>query len=115
MSMDDFLSSSAALTVIEEPAVEQAIDAAAEEYPHAFDMFQAAAWRIARQPECGIVIDEEEPFRRIVKLVPIQQSKNPVMLIRYYIDGEDVVVDWIKVSPYDDRQAISPPAFTFKP
>jgi len=114
MDVYDYVNSSKALTVIEESEVSEILEESIQIYPHAGDMFQAALWRIAREPDCGALIEDKPPFRRLIKLVSVKQSKNPVLLIRYHFDDKEAVVDWVKFLPYDDKQAVNPPAYIFK-
>lgn len=114
MSLGDYFDSPSALTIVEEEEVSLALDEACKKYSHANDMFEAAKWRIARQPECGTIIEDEEPYRRLLKLPPIKKSENPTLLIRYYVGKHEVTIDWIRFSPYDKQQAVSPPAFILR-
>ena len=58
-------------------------------------------------------IEDEPPFRRLIKLTSIKQSQNPVLLVRYYYDADEAIVDWIKFLPMT-KKAVNPPAYIFK-
>jgi hypothetical protein len=103
-----------ALTIFEEFSASEEIDIAIKQYPHAHDMIEAAKWRIARQPDCGIEIGNEEPFHRILKLPPLKNSQNPTLIVRFYVNEHEAIIDWAKFYPYEESQAISPAAFIYK-
>lgn len=103
-----------ALTVIEEKIVTEAVKHATVHYPAAEEIFESVVWRIARQPDCGVLLEDASPFRRLVKTLSIRGANNPELLLRYYPEGEDaLIVDWIKFSPYNEMNAVSPEAFIF--
>ena len=105
-----------ALQVIEEESVRVAVNLACQKYPQAEDMFNAATWRLARDRECGLQIEDKEPYRRIIKVNPIKGAKSPSLLVRYYILDEDsLIVDWVKFYPFDETKAVDPLAYVFKP
>lgn len=112
MSIDDYFGAPfAALSVEETEEVSAAVKHACDAYKHAQAMFDAAVWRIAREPHAGTLIEEEEPYRRVMKFLPNKQSKNPILIVRYYYDKDSAVIDWVKYYPYDKDQAINPPSF----
>lgn len=110
----DHLSEDRALSVAEEPEVSAAIENAVAEYQAAEDVFNAAVWVIARAPELGTQIDAGNPGRRVLKLAPNAVAKSPGILVRYFRDGHDLVVDWVKFLPFDEKTAVTPDAYVFR-
>ncbi|MEO1080154.1 MAG: hypothetical protein AAFY29_11420 [Pseudomonadota bacterium] len=81
--MDDYYGASfAALSVEETEEATAAVEHACDAYEHAQAMFDAAIWRIAREPHAGTLIEEHHPYRRVMKFLPVKQSKNPVLIVR---------------------------------
>lgn len=101
------------LTVIEEDSVREAVDQAMAWNPFANDMMEAAIWRIAKEPTCGTLLEPSTtPPRLLLHIPPNATAKTPALLVRYYVIGPEVVVDWVKFLPFDPGQAVSPKAFT---
>lgn len=101
------------LTVFEDDAVTEAIAAACLTDARVEDVFSSLVLRISRQPECGDLVQDNGVDYRLVVNRPLKISKNAIILVRYrtLIDGESLLIDWVKVYPYDDTQAYTPPAF----
>ena len=74
------------VTVREEHHVTEDVNSAVAEYPFAEDVFDAAKWRIARDPECGALVSgtDAHPPRRVVHILPVHQTSSPGLLVRYY-------------------------------
>ena len=100
------------LTIREELSVTRAIERAAEQYPLADDIYGAAAWRIAREPECGTPMPGAPEDYRLLNLLPNQEARTPGLLVRYFRESaQAITVDWIEFYPYDDALAVRPHAF----
>ena len=100
------------LTIREELSVTHAIERAAEEYPMADDIYGAAAWRIAREPECGTPLKGAPEGYRVLNLPPNREARTPGLLVRYFRESAAAItVDWIEFYPYDDALAVRPHAF----
>lgn len=101
-----------ARTVREELAVSNKIDRAIGIHPLVENIFDAAKWRIAREPNCGTPMDEVDGDRRVLNLPPNKVAKSPGLLVRYFQESQDtVVIDWIHFYPYDDSIAVYPSAY----
>ena len=101
----------AILTVVEEGPVSETVDEAASKYKFADDVFQAAIWRIAREPGCGDILEGLNPERRILYLPPVTKAQSPGLIVRYYYDEERVMIDWVKFYPYKESDAVMPRAY----
>ena len=101
------------LTVREEHHVTEDVNFAVAQYPFAEDAFEAAKWRIARDPECGILVSgiDAHPPRRVVHFPPVRQTSSPGLLVRYYPLPTMVVIDWVHFYPFDDGAAVLPDAY----
>ena len=100
------------LTIREELSVTRAIERAVEEHPLADDIYGAAAWRIAREPECGTPLIGAPEGCRVLNLPPNQEARTPGLLVRYSREGMQVItVDWIEFYPYDEALAVRPLAY----
>ena len=101
------------LTIREEHHVSDNVDAAVSKYPFAEDAFEAAKWRIARDPECGTPVSQTDahPPHRVVHIRPLHKADSPGILVRYHRLSDVVVIDWVHFYPYDARTAILPDAF----
>ena len=101
------------ITVREELNVTEAVDSAVAKYPFAEDVFEAAKWRIARDPECGKPVSEtdSQPPRRVVHIRPVHQAASPGLLVRYYRLPDVMVIDWVHFYPFDSGAAVSPDAY----
>jgi len=98
------------LTIREELSVTRAI--AAETHPLADDIYGAATWRIARDPECGTPLTGQPEGYRVLNLLPNREAETPGLLVRYRQEGaQEVMVDWIEFYPYDDSLAVLPLAY----
>ena len=111
---EDWYSGDPALTVVEEDSVSAAIAEAVAKFPAADDVFQAAAWVIARAPDKGALLKSSESEYRLLKLLPNSIVKSPGVLVRHRVEKNQVVVDWIKFLPFNERDAVSPKAYDYK-
>jgi len=100
------------LLVREEHHVEDDVDAATTEDPLAEEVFEAAKWRLARDPECGTKMPNVTPERWLLHLLPVAEAKSPGLLVRYYRVKEIIVVDWVKFYDHDEDAAIKPEAYS---
>ena len=100
------------LTVREEHRVSDDVDSAVAKYPFAEEVFEAAKWRIARDPECGTPVSRTDahPPRRVIHIRPLHKALSPGLLVRYYL-SDVVVIDWVHFYPFDDNAAVLPDAF----
>jgi hypothetical protein len=100
-------------TIIEEESVTEALFLAVQQDRRVEDIFDALLWRIARDPTCGTEVEDKGTNFRLVKSVPLKKFESPYLLLRYRLGDQDdsIVVDWIKVLPYDVSLARSPPEF----
>ena len=64
------MSNATPITVREEHHVKDDVDSAVAKWPFAEDAFEAAKWRIARDPECGTPVSQTDahPPRRVVHI-----------------------------------------------
>jgi hypothetical protein len=99
-------------TVIEDDRVGEILAAAIAEY--GFELlervFDALVWRIAREPDCGTkLLHPSGTEYRLVRMRPLAGVKNPTILARYTVDHKvgEATIDWIKVYPYDPKDAVS--------
>jgi hypothetical protein len=100
------------LTIREELSVTRAIERAVEEHPLADDIYGAAAWRIARELECGTPLVGVPEGYRVLNLLPNREARTPGLLVRYFREGVQMVtVDWIEFYPYDEALAVRPLAY----
>ena len=100
------------LTVFEEQAVSDAVDAAVAEYPFAEDVFDAAIWLLARNPDAGDVIDGTNPVQNLICIPSNRLAKSPTLLVRYFRKDEDsLMITWIKFLPFDESNAVTPDAY----
>ena len=101
------------ITVREEHRVMDAVDLAVTMYPFADEVFEAAKWRISRDPKCGQPVSQtnSHPPRRVVHIPPVRQAGSPGLLVRYYL-SDIVVIDWVHFYPFDKGAAVSPDAYT---
>ena len=101
------------VTVREEHHVTEDVNSAVAEYPFAEDVFDAAKWRIARDPECGALVSgtDAHPPRRVVHILPVHQTSSPGLLVRYYRLPTMAVIDWVHFYPFDDGTAVLPDAY----
>lgn len=97
-------------TVAQEDSVGEEVVNATRKYPRAEDVFDAAIWRISRDPRCGSVVGHGSPERRLVYFPPIKTVRSPGLLVRYYLEDNEgrVVIDWIKFFDYSEKDAVSP-------
>lgn len=79
-------------------------------YPLAEDAFKAAKWRIAREPNCGMPV-EEVNGRRAIYLHSNRVAKTPSVLVEYSQQGNNLVINGIRYFPYDSSQAVCPTAY----
>ena len=102
------------VTVREEHHVTEDVNSAVAEYPFAEDVFDAAKWRIARDPECGTLVSgtDAHPPRRVVHILPVHQTSSPGLLVRYYRLPTMAVIDWVHFYPFDDGNCCSPQRHT---
>jgi hypothetical protein len=107
------MSSGRFFTIIEQPEVSNELDRARLENPRVSEVFDALTWRMAREPDCGTLVNDQGDDYRLVINCPIRGAKNPQILLRYVVDEarEEIVIDFAKVLPYDDALAYSPEAF----
>lgn len=101
------------LTVREEHHVESDVDSAVAKWTFAEDVFEAAKWRIARDPDCGTPVSQTNahPPRRVVYMRPIKQAGSPGLLVRYYQLETIVVIEWVHFFPPDDEPSDIPDAY----
>lgn len=106
--------SNPAPSIREEHHVTADVDSAVSVYPFAEDIFEAAKWRITRDPECGTPVSHTEthPIRRVVHIRPLRKAGSPGLLVRYYLLTDIVVVDWVHFYPFDGETAVQPDAYT---
>ena len=107
------MSNATPITVREEHHVKDDVDSAVAKWPFAEDAFEAAKWRIARDPECGTPVSQTDaqPPRRVVHIPPVRQAASPGILVRYYQLPTVVVIDWVRFYPFDDGAAVLPGAY----
>jgi len=100
-------------TIIEESAVTATIAQESKADPRVDDVFEALKWRVSRQPEIGNLVQHGGTDYRLIFFNPVKGAKNPFVLARYLIDAvkEEILIDWVKVYPYDDKLGYSNPAF----
>lgn len=99
-------------TIREELNVSQEVARAASTHPLAGDVFDAATWRIAREPDCGTPMDEIDESRLVLHLLPNRLAKTPGLLVRYFRESRDIiVVDWVHFYQYEDGAAVNPAAY----
>ncbi len=100
------------LTIREELSVTRAIERAIEEHPLADDIYGAAVWRIAREPDCGTPLVGGPEGYRVLNLPPNREAQTPGLLVLYSREGtQEITVDWIQFYPYDDALAVWPLAY----
>ena len=92
------MSNATPITVREEHHVKDDVDSAVAKWPFAEDAFEAAKWRIARDPECGTPVSQTD-------------AHPPGILVRYYQLPTVVVIDWVRFYPFDDGAAVLPGAY----
>ena len=101
-----------ACTVREELLVSREVDRAISMHPLVENIFEAAKWRIAREPNCGTPMEDVGEDRRVLNLPPNRVAKTPGLLVRYFQESQDIVViDWVRFYPYDDSIAVYPSAY----
>lgn len=110
---EDHYADQPAITIVSEDSVDQVLKEALKTIPAADDMFQAAAWVIARSPMVGKVMHGTKPERRVLKLLTVEQVKNPVLLLRYYLERHQAIVDRIEFLPYDKTNTVSPASYVY--
>lgn len=96
-----------------EDSVLASIGEALKRHPAAEDIFMAAVWRIC-QEHCGAEISGTHPLRYVVELPPIREARSPGVLVRFYYEDDgnhQFIVDWVKFSDYNEKDAVSPPAY----
>lgn len=100
-------------TIIEESGVTEALAEAIKDDPRADEVFEALKWVLSRDPNQGTPVQHEGIDYKLIYFLPIKAAKNPYILARYMVmeEEEEVLIDWIKVFPYDDELAYTPPAF----
>ncbi len=101
------------LTVVEADSVTQQIADAGLEDGRVEEVFDALKFRISVQPDCGDLVQHEGLEYRLVVTAPLKLAKNKIVLARYrtYVEGESLLIDWVKIYPYDEALAYTPPAF----
>ena len=102
-----------AYTIIEAPEVTDKIADSVRDHPRIEDVFEALKWRVARDPECGTIVEHEGTTYRLIFFAPVKAAKNSQALAKYTVDdsiGEVVIHDVFMLS-YDDAIAYSPRAF----
>jgi hypothetical protein len=99
------------LTVIEEAAVSEAVDAANAEYRFAEDIFEAAKWRLAHDRGAGTPLNGFNPPQRLICIPSNQIAKSPTLLVRFTASDTDVTITWVKFLPYDESSAVTPDAY----
>ena len=104
-----------AFTIIEEDSVVDEVERAVSEFPSANDIFDAAKWRIARDPNSGKPIPGTNPEKKVITLPSFRIVKSPKLVVRYFFENEyEICIDWVKFYPYDDSEAVSPPAYVYR-
>ena len=101
-----------AYTIREELSVSQEVERATQMHPLAESIFDAAKWRIAREPDCGRPLEGIDELRRVLHLPPNRDARTPGLLVRYVQVSRDVIsVEWVHFYPYDAGAAVSPAAY----
>ena len=104
-----------ACTIREELGVTREVERAASTHPLAADVFEAAKWRIAREPECGTPLGGIDDPHLVLYLLPNKLAESPGLLVRYFRESRDVlVVDWVRFEPYAAAGAVNPVAYVRK-
>ena len=100
-----------ALTVVEEPSVQEIVDAAVKNLPFAEDIFDAAKWRIARDWQCGELIEGSPKGHRVVNFLPNKIAESPGLIVRFYYRDTEAIIDYVEFYPFDPRIAALPEAY----
>ena len=102
-----------ACTIREELNVSREVDRATSiMHPLAMDVFEAAKWRIAREPDCGTPMHDIDESRLVLNLLPNRLAETPGLLVRYFRESRDVVVvDWVHFYRYEESSAVNPAAY----
>lgn len=100
------------LTVRDEPAVTETLEAAIAEFAMAEDIYEAAKDFVSRKPDVGEAVPNTDPVRRVVFLPPVRLGQRPGLLVRFRVEPNLVVVEWIRFYPYDEATAVMPDAYT---
>jgi len=104
------------LSIVEDASVTAVVVDAVKRFPFAEDVFYAAMWRIARDFNCGEVVEDTDPVRRLLFLRPNKVAKSPGLLVKYYegVDQENypiILLEWAHYFDYDEAQAATPRAY----
>jgi len=102
-----------ACTIREELNVSRCVDRATSTmHPLAMDVFEAAKWRIAREPDCGTPMGELDEPRLLLNLLPNKLAETPGLLVRYFSESRDIIViDWVHFYRYEEASAINPGSY----
>jgi len=86
-----------ARSVVEETGVTETIAGASGDYSRIEDVYDALKWRLARNPESGVVLDTPQGVYYLIKTPIWKISGVPVLTALYRFDGNEVVIISIKV------------------
>ena len=102
-----------AYTIIEAPEVSDRIADSIREHPRIEDVFEALKWRVARDPECGDLVEHEGTSYRLVVFAPVEAAKNSQAMAKYTVDDNlgEIVIHEVFILPYDESVSYSPKAF----
>lgn len=109
----DFFNAAKAGGFYETESVAEVVRAELKNHPAAERIWLAATWLITHSPEIGKELPNTAPARRLLKLMPNEIAKTPGLLVRYYMDGNRVAIDWVKFFPYDKAKSVSPAAYVY--
>jgi len=102
-----------AYTIVETAEVSDCIAESVKDHPRIEEVFEALKWRVARDPDCGTMVEHEGTSFRLVLFAPIEAAKNSQVLAKYTVDDDigEVVIHKVFVMAYDQAIAYSPKAF----
>jgi hypothetical protein len=100
-------------TIIEDSGVTEVVATESKTDPRVDDVFEALKWRLAREPNVGTGVQHNGIDYKLVFFNPVKGAKNPYVLAKYLVDEEkeEILIEWVKVYPYDAKIAHSNPAF----
>ena len=87
-----------ARTIIEQPLVSKRLDNTVKEYPRLPEMFEAAKWRIAREPFRGATrVPDKKPMCYMIRTRPWKVGMVPSLTVLYRVTTSEVIIESLAV------------------
>lgn len=86
-------------TIVEEQIAQTKIDSAKNKYKRLEDIYNGLSWRLAREPESGVLIGNKNPDIYLIKIDPVVDMQLPGILALYSYDDNQVNVLDVRIDP----------------